>query len=167
MGHSWPQRLGEDDVTQNLDRRPFAHRRRAGVEPVSGYRVEKIATRLLYIEDGKAHVFDRLTAFEEWLESSGQQSRDPHSPPLRGGGISQRERQKLSKNKLEQLEKAIADVERKIADVEGEIAQLELSFQNPTTGTDWESTHRRYADLKVMLEQLYQDLARHWELMGQ
>ena len=55
----------------------------------------------------------------------------------------------------------------RVAMLEGEIAQLELSFQNPTTGTDWESTHRRYADLKVMLEQLYEDLARHWELMGQ
>ena len=130
------------------------------------YLVEKIATHLLYIEDGKAHVFDQLTAFEKWLEASGQQSRDPHPSPLRAGGLSQREGQKLSKNKLEQLEKAVADVERKIADVEGEIAQLELSFQNPTTGTDWESTHRRYADLKVMLEQLYEDLARHWELMG-
>ena len=130
------------------------------------YLVEKIATHLLYIEDGKAHVFDQLTSFEKWLEASGQQSRDPQPSPLRAGGLSQREGQKLSKNKLEQLEKAVADVERKIADVEGEIAQLELSFQNPTTGTDWESTHRRYADLKVMLEQLYEDLARHWELMG-
>ena len=131
------------------------------------YLVEKIATHLLYIEDGNAHVFDRLTAFEEWLEASGQQSRDPHRPPLRGDGLSQGERQKLSKNRRAQLEKAVADVERKIADVEGEIAQLELSFQNPTTGTDWESTHRRHADLKVMLEQLYGDLARHWELMEQ
>jgi len=129
------------------------------------YLVEKIATHLLYIEDGNAHVFDRLTAFEEWLEASGQQSRDPHRPPLRGDGLSQGERQKLSKNRRAQLEKAVADMERKIADVEGEIAQLELSFQNPTTGTDWESTHRRHADLKVMLEQLYGDLARHWELM--
>ena len=129
------------------------------------YLVEKIATHLLYIEDGKAHVFDQLTSFEKWLEASGQQSRDPHRPPLRGDGLSQGERQKLSKNRRAQLEKAVADVERKIADVEGEIAQLELSFQNPTTGTDWESTHRRHADLKVMLEQLYGDLARHWELM--
>ena len=129
------------------------------------YLVEKIATHLLYIEDGKAHVFDQLTAFEKWLEASGQQSRDPHRPPLRGDGLSQGERQKLSKNRRAQLEKAVADMERKIADVEGEIAQLELSFQNPTTGTDWESTHRRHADLKVMLEQLYGDLARHWELM--
>src|SRR5207249_11543529 len=117
-------------------------------------------------EDGKAHVFEQLAAFEKWLGASGQQARDPHPSPRRAGGLSPREGEKVSKNKLEQLEKAIADVERRIADVEGEIAQLELSFQNPTTGTDWESTHRRYADLKVMLEQLYEDLARHWELMG-
>ena len=129
------------------------------------YLVHKIATHLLYIEDGKAHVFDRLSAFEEWLASGEQQTPDPH-PPLRGG-LSQRERQGLSKNKREQLEKAVAEVEKKIAAVENEIAQLELSFQNPATGTDWESTHRRYSDLKIILEQLYGDLARHWELMEQ
>ena len=129
------------------------------------YLVHKIATHLLYIEDGKAHVFDRLSAFEEWLASGEQQTPDPH-PPLRGG-LSQRERQGLSKNKREQLEKAVAEVEKKIAAVENEIAQLELSFQNPATGTDWESTHRRYSDLKIILEQLYGDLARHWELMKQ
>ena len=60
----------------------------------------------------------------------------------------------------------MAQVEKRIAAVEAEIAELELSFQNPATGTDWETTHRRYADLKVMLDSLYQELARHWELMG-
>jgi len=50
--------------------------------------------------------------------------------------------------------------------VEGEIAELELSFQNPATGTDWETTHKRYADLKLKLDQLYEDLASRWELMG-
>ena len=65
------------------------------------------------------------------------------------------------------VSKAVAEVEKKIAAVENEIAQLELSFQNPATGTDWESTHRRYSDLKIILEQLYGDLARHWELMEQ
>jgi hypothetical protein len=78
-----------------------------------------------------------------------------------------REPYRLSKNKRDQLEREVAEVEKKIASVEGEIAELELSFQNPATGTDWESTHRRYADLKVLLENLYGDLARHWELMGQ
>ena len=130
--------------------------------------VQKIATHLLYIEDGKAHIFDRLSAFEEWLKESEAKSSDPH-PPLRGD-LSQEERRgpsKLSKNKREQMEKEVAAMEKKIASVEAEIAQLELSFQNPATGTDWESTHRRYADLKVLLETLYEDLARHWELMGQ
>ena len=77
-----------------------------------------------------------------------------------------RETSRLSKNKREQLEREVAAVEKRIATVEGEIAELELSFQNPATGTDWESVHRRYADLRVLLENLYEDLARHWELMG-
>jgi hypothetical protein len=41
-----------------------------------------------------------------------------------------------------------------------------LQFQNPATGTDWETTHRRYADLKVQTENLYEELAERWELMG-
>jgi ATP-binding cassette, subfamily F, member 3 len=134
------------------------------------YLVQKIATHLLYIESGRAHVFDRLSAFEEWLAES--ESRDPH-PPLTSEtsvdspGGERREPSKLSKNKRDQLEKEVAAVEKKIGSVEAEITELELSFQNPATGTDWESSHRRYADLKVLLETLYEDLARHWELMGQ
>src|SRR5207249_2465428 len=91
------------------------------------YLVQKIATHLLYIEDGRAHLFDRLSAFEEWLkesESSESEFGDPH-PALRVG-LSQGERQgKLSKNKREQLEREVAELEKKIAAVEGEIAELE------------------------------------------
>jgi ATP-binding cassette subfamily F protein 3 len=134
------------------------------------YLVQKIATHLLYLEDGRAHVFDRLSAFEEWLQES--ESSDPHPAPPQelAAADSRGERReqpgKLSKNKREQLEREVADVEKKISSVEGEIAELEFSFQNPATGTDWESTHRRYADLKLLLETLYRDLERHWELMG-
>ena len=132
------------------------------------YLVQKIATHLMYIEEGRAYRFDRLSAFEEWLET---ESIDQHYPAASRPPSSAEEgkniaRPVLSKNRREQLEKEVAEVERKIAAVESEIAQLELSFQNPATGTDWETTHRRYADLKVMLDGLYEDLARHWELMG-
>src|SRR5207237_1552600 len=134
------------------------------------YLVQKVATHLLYIENGKAYVFDRLSAFEEWLQS-GQADDDAHPAALQelvtaSPEGEKREPSKLSKNKREQLEREVAAVEKRIATVEGEIAELELSFQNPATGTDWESAHRRYADLRVLLENLYEDLARHWELMG-
>jgi len=114
-------------------------------------------------------VFDRLGAFEEWLQG-GQETGDV--PPVSAQELAEtspqgeRRESKLSKNKREQLEREVAAVEKRIATVEGEIAVLELSFQNPATGTDWESTHRRYSDLRVLLEHLYEDLARHWELMG-
>src|SRR5437667_392066 len=83
------------------------------------YLVQKIATHLIYIEDGRAYTFDRLSAFEEWLET---ESIDQHHPPLRGG-LSQGERRepaKLSKNRREQLEKEVAQVEKRIAAVEAE-----------------------------------------------
>jgi ATP-binding cassette subfamily F protein 3 len=133
------------------------------------YLVQKIATHLIYIEDGRSYVFDRLSAFEEWLADVGGQS---SSEPAPRGAPAPRERARrisgatLSKNKREQLEKQVADLEKKIASVEREIADLELCFQNPATGTDWETTHRRYAELKVRLDNLYSELATRWELMG-
>jgi ATP-binding cassette subfamily F protein 3 len=131
------------------------------------YLVQKIATHLIYVEAGKAHVFDRLHAFEEWLAQgptpgSAGEVYDPtdrarQTPPA---GYT------LSKNKRDQLEKEVSNLEKKIGSVEAQIAELELSFQNPATGTDWETTHKRYADLKLMLENLYEQLASRWELMG-
>ena len=134
------------------------------------YLVQKIATHLLYLENGKAHVFDRLSAFEQWLANSDSATGQPgarNQQPPPASPVSPKNEPKLSKNKREQLEKGVAEVEKRIAAVESEIAELELSFQNPAAGTDWESKHRRYADLKLELEKLYDDLARHWELMGQ
>jgi len=129
------------------------------------YLVQKIATHLIYVEAGKAYVFDRLSAFEEWLaqeltpagEVYDRTDRARQMPPA---GYT------LSKNKRDQLEKEVRNLEKKIASVEAEVAELELSFQNPATGTDWETTHKRYADLKLMLESLYEQLASRWELMG-
>ena len=130
------------------------------------YLVQKIATNLLYIEKGSAYTFDRLSAFEEWLEK-GLEPVDPQ-PALRAT-LSQRERDsnsKLSKNRRDQLQKEVAQLEEKIAVLEGELAEMELSFQNPGMGTDWETTHQKYAQLKTTLEGLYEDLANRWELMG-
>ncbi len=41
------------------------------------YLVQKIATHLIYIEKGRAHVFDRLSAFEEWLGEAPEPVGDP------------------------------------------------------------------------------------------
>ena len=128
--------------------------------------VQKIATHLLYIEAGRAHVFDRLSAFEEWLEEDRTAGAVDDRPGAHGAPLREEKSSALSKNKREQLQREVAELEEKIGSIEAELAELELSFQNPATGTDWESTHRRYAELKVTLENLYQDLATRWELMG-
>jgi ATP-binding cassette subfamily F protein 3 len=169
-----PQLLALDEPTNHLDIASREALEAALVEypgtilfvTHDRYLVQKIATHLIYIEKGRAYTFDRLSAFEEWLEQPDVEA-NPH-PALRAG-LSQGERQetgRLSKNKREQLEREVAQLEEKINSVEVEIAELELSFQNPATGTDWETTHKRYAELKVALENLYQDLASRWELMG-
>ena len=119
---------------------------------------------MIYIENGTAHVFDRLSAFEEWL---GEGEIATKSTKLSGSSVPfVANSPVLSKNKKEQIEKEVSTLEKKIASVEAEIAELELSFQNPATGTDWESTHKRYADLKLILDSLYGELASRWEMMG-
>jgi len=128
--------------------------------------VQKIATHLLYIEAGRAHVFDRLSAFEEWLEEDRTAGAVDDRPGAHGAPLREEKSSALSKNKRAQVKREVAELEEKIGSIEAELAELELSFQNPATGTDWESTHRRYAELKVTLENLYQDLATRWELMG-
>src|SRR5262249_47369661 len=134
------------------------------------YLVQKIATHLLYVESGKAHLFDRLSAFESWLEGEHAGAAPATPPADASGNAAPRStgagQSSLSKNKREQIEKEVTNLEHKIAGVEAEIAELELSFQNPATGTDWESTHKRYAELKLSLDGLYEQLASRWELMG-
>jgi ATP-binding cassette subfamily F protein 3 len=129
------------------------------------YLVQKIATHLIYIENGRAFVFDRLSAFESWLEegsaattTSTKAPTEPERAPV--------ERPGLSKNKRDQLHKEVAELESKISAVENEVASLELYFQAPTPGTDWESTHRRYSELKATLDVLYNELATRWEIIG-
>jgi len=140
------------------------------------YLVQKIATHLVYLESGKAYVFDRLTAFEEWLTVGAVYDRPDSPKQIVGGPTSasatarslnnRMPTQGLSKNKREQLEREITELEKKIASVEEEIAEVELCFQNPATGADWETMHRRYADLKATLEHLYETLADRWEMIG-
>jgi len=71
-----------------------------------------------------------------------------------------------AKTNYDRFLRQVADLEKEIARVEREIADLELYFQNPATGTDWETTHRRYAELKDRLDSLYSEIATRWELMG-
>jgi ATP-binding cassette subfamily F protein 3 len=127
------------------------------------YLVQKIASHLLYLENGVAYSFDRLTAFEEWLaadvaSTSGVRYEHTQEGPRTGAG--------LSKNRREQLIREASEIENKIAAIETQLAELEISFQNPSLGTDWERTHKRYADLKLTLENLYADLGSRWELLG-
>jgi ATP-binding cassette subfamily F protein 3 len=130
------------------------------------YLVQKIATHLIYIDRGAAYVFDRLSAFEEWLNQPSSPPEVPERTDTMPPAVQPSKSSGLSKNKRDQLEREVAELEKKIASVEAEIAELELSFQNPATGTDWETTHRRYADLKVTLDNLYKDLDNRWEMIG-
>jgi ATP-binding cassette, subfamily F, member 3 len=126
------------------------------------YLAQKIATHLMYIEGGRAHSFDRLSAFEEWL---GEKSLDepvvsatpetPASQPVSA----------MSKNRREKIQREIAELEERITTTESALKSLEASFNNPDPQTDWEATHRKYAELQETLDSLYNDLAVRWELL--
>ncbi len=128
------------------------------------YLVQKIATNLLYIEQGRPHIFDRLSAFEEWL--SAPQALPTRLAPKAAPAAGETTSVRLSKNQKERLKKEAAELEDRIAAAEKELADLEASFQSPASEMDWEAAHRRYAGLKTDLESFYQELANRWEILS-
>jgi ATP-binding cassette subfamily F protein 3 len=126
------------------------------------YLVQKIASHLVYIEDGKPHIFDRLSAFEEWLASP------PASAPAESiAAVKAKQTAGMSKNKRDRLQKEASDLEARIAVIEADLRNIEASFQNPDTSVNWESIHRRYDDLKKDLEALYAELSMRWDALEQ
>jgi ATP-binding cassette subfamily F protein 3 len=130
------------------------------------YLAGKIATHLLYIEGGRAYLFDRLSAFEEWLNDRGR-------APEAGDAVDSEARTErapspagMSKNRREKLQSEIAQLEAKITGIEGELAELETTFSKPDPLMNWEDAHRRYATLKASLDQLYIDLAERSDLIS-
>jgi len=129
------------------------------------YLAQKLATHLLYIEDQTAHVFDRLSAFEEWLE--GGESREPSpSAEVAGASTPTSGTAPMSKNRRERLAGEISGTEERIRLLESELASLEASFSNPDPETDWAELHRKHAEIQKSLETLYLQLTELSELLG-
>jgi ATP-binding cassette subfamily F protein 3 len=131
------------------------------------YLAEKIATHLLYIEDQRAYTFDRLSAFEAWL-SEGQPrggvdaSLTPSAVPL----SAPEKPSAMSKNRRDKLELEVKQLEENISVLETELKVLEAGFANPAPEMNWETAHRRHAEIGAQLEMLYAELAHRWEQAG-
>jgi ATP-binding cassette subfamily F protein 3 len=126
------------------------------------YLAQKIATHLLYLENQTGHSFDRLSAFEEWLEGDSGKKPEPvknesKAPPPAAAPAA------MSKNRREKLEKDIAQAEDSIATLEAELSLLEGAFANPDPQFDWKSGQRRHAEIQATLDRLYDELG---ELSG-
>jgi ATP-binding cassette subfamily F protein 3 len=122
------------------------------------YLAQKIATHLVYIEDGAAHMFDRLSAFESWLDGKGEEDvRDepPKPEPAKTESRPKPAAPVMSKNRRDKLENEIASKESQIEALEKELAALESSFSNPSPQLDWEAAHRRHAEIRQTLDTLY------------
>jgi ATP-binding cassette subfamily F protein 3 len=132
------------------------------------YLAQKLATHLLYIEDGTAHLFDRLSAFEEWLErdtnvqpaaAKTKALASPSSSPPSAPAT-------MSKNRREKLTAEIAQTENRIEQLEQDLKALEGQFSNPAPDMNWEESHRRHAEIQKSLEALYSQLGELSELLG-
>jgi ATP-binding cassette subfamily F protein 3 len=129
------------------------------------YLAQKLATHLLYIEDGKALLFDRLSAFEEWLDRDleskpvVEKAKVPSPAPAASPTG-------MSKNRREKLTSEIAETEAQIEKLEAELQALELTFSSPAPGMNWEESHRRHAEIQRTLETLYLQLSQLSELLG-
>jgi chromosome segregation ATPase len=73
----------------------------------------------------------------------------------------------MSKNRRDKLQAEAKQIEEKISGLETELKTLEAGFANPDPQLDWETAHRRHAEIRELLEALYTDLAGQWEQMGQ
>jgi ATP-binding cassette subfamily F protein 3 len=129
------------------------------------YLVQKVATHLIYLEGQQAFLFDRLSAFEEWMKQGPVTAAQPAVSPV--SPDPSKPLPAMSKNKRDRIEKEIAGLEKRIESAEQELGQLEAGFQNPEPAADWEAAHRRYAELQEHLKTLYDELVRHWEMMNQ
>jgi len=127
------------------------------------YLAQKLATHLLYIESQTAHVFDRLSAFEEWLERSEKPVVSKEKMPASQGAPPT---PAMSKNRREKLAGEITGTEEQIRTLEGELAAIETDFSNPDPGRDWADLHRRHAEIQKTLEGLYSQLAQLSQLLG-
>jgi ATP-binding cassette subfamily F protein 3 len=132
------------------------------------YLAQKLATHLLYIENQTAYVFDRLSAFEEWLEreqgkpanvsESFSAEAAPDSLPPSATA--------MSKNRREKLAGEISGTEERIRSLEKQLTSIEATFSNPDPGRDWADLHRKHAEIQKTLESLYLQLAELSELLG-
>src|SRR6185503_4682761 len=109
------------------------------------YLAQKIATHLIYIEDRTAHQFDRLSAFEEWLEGGSEEKAAPAKAEAKAAAPATAP-PAMSKNRREKLEKDIAQTETNIGALEAEFATLESGYANPAPDFDWKSAQRRHAE---------------------
>src|SRR5262245_5801078 len=127
------------------------------------YLAQKLSTHLLYIEGQVAHVFDRLSAFEEWLETA---PRPKAAPAKTSAATTNAVVPAMSKNRRDKLAGEIASTEERIRVLERELAALEASYGNPLPDMDWADSHRRHAEIQKALEALYSQLAELSELLG-
>jgi ATP-binding cassette subfamily F protein 3 len=123
------------------------------------YLAQKIATHLLYLENQTGHSFDRLSAFEAWLEGDSGKKPEPAKNEFKASSPAAAAPAAMSKNRREKLEKDIAQAEGSIATLEAELSTLEGAFANPDPQFDWKSGQRRHAEIQATLDRLYDELA--------
>lgn len=113
--------------------------------------IERVATRILYLDRGRVEVFDSLGEVEERLSPDPPSTggRKPRGPDRRSG---------VSKNQQAEMQDQIGRLESSIAEAEREISEIEASFGQADPDFDWEKTNRRHLELRESVDALYAQL---------
>jgi ATP-binding cassette subfamily F protein 3 len=115
--------------------------------------VERVATDIVFLEDGRAEVFDSFERFAAHIEEGERARRSTASPPR-----PPRRPEGLSKNRKEQLEGRARELEGDIANAERELHALEAQFAAPPENFVWDRAQQRHKELTELREGLYEEL---------
>lgn len=129
------------------------------------YFLDRIATRILLVEGGKARAFDgNYTYYKQEAAKAAEQSRNTRPQPRRPEAQLERNRSRQERRQKERLSALLMEAESEIERLEEEKAKSEVRLMDPDTYKDAKSSERAAKDHNMLLGKLDEAYERWHEL---